>query len=146
MARIDGMRELERAIQRLGRVPQTVATKGARAGATIALRSAKANAPVDEGNLKKGIILKRERRTKPGKTVYDVMMDPAMNDVFVKISAEGERSYYPSSQEYGWITESGRYVPGYRYLRKSVEDNAGQIEKKIVDEAIKAAEKAWRGR
>jgi len=127
-------------------VPQTVATKGARAGATISLRAARRNAPVDEGKLKKGIILKRERRTKPGKTVYDVMMDPAMNDEFVKISAEGERSYYPSSQEYGWITESGRYVPGYRYLRKSVEDNARQIEKKIVDEAIKAAEKAWRGR
>ena len=95
---VKGMSELESAFKQLGKVPQTVATKSARAGATIALKAAKANAPQDEGNLKRGIIMKRERSKDKGKAVYDIMPDPAMNSVFVKISKDGKRSYYPASQ------------------------------------------------
>jgi hypothetical protein len=137
------MRELQRAIERLGRVPQTAATQGASAGAKIVRKAAKQNAPEDTGELKRGIILKRERKVKPGKAVYDVMMDPAMNDTFVKISLEGERSYYPASQEYGFLTVDGGYVPGFRYLRNSVEENARQVEKKIVEVALKKVDQAW---
>lgn len=142
---IDGMADLERAFKRLGKVPQTAATKSARAGASIAHKAAKVNAPVDEGNLKQGIIMKRERRTKQGKAVFDVMMDPAKNDVFVKISKEGKRSYYPASQEYGFLTVDGRYVPGYRFLRNSITENAAAIERKIVETAGKDVDKAMRG-
>src|SRR5690554_2689701 len=101
---IIGMDEVERAFKRLGKVPQTVATKAARSGATISLKAARANAPNDTGTLRRGIILKKERRTVAGKAVFGVMMDPAMNDVFVGISKEGKRSYYPASQEYGFLT------------------------------------------
>jgi HK97 gp10 family phage protein len=142
---IDGMAELERAFKRLGKVPQTAATKSARAGASIAHKAAKANAPVDSGNLKQGIVMKRERRTKQGKAVFDVMMDPAKNDQFVKMSKDGKRSYYPASQEYGFLTVDGGYVPGYRYLRRAITDNAATIERKIVDTAGKDIEKAMRG-
>jgi len=139
-----GMDELERTFQRLGKVPQTVATKSARAGATIAHKAAKTNAPEDTGQLKSGIILKRERRTKPGKAVYDVEMDPAMNDVFVKISKDGKRSYYPASQEYGFLTVNGGYVPGYHFLRRAITDNAAEIERKIMDVTAQEVEKALR--
>lgn len=139
---IVGMKELERSIKQLGRVPQTVATKSARAGATIALRAAKKNAPEDEGNLKRGIILKAERRVKIGKKMYDVMLDPGKNEHFVKVSADGKRSYYPASQEYGFMTADGGYVPGYQYLRKSITENAREIENKIVEVAGKAIDKA----
>lgn len=121
--------------QRLGKSPQKVANKAARAGSAIARIDAKQNAPVDEGNLKKGIVMKKERRVKAGKAVYDIMMDPAMNNVFVKVSAEGKRSYYPASQEYGFMTKSGKYIPGFRYLRKSLDDNEQKIEAKILDVA-----------
>lgn len=141
---IDGMAELERTFQRLGKVPQTAATKSARAGATIAHKAAKANAPEDTGQLKSGIVLKRERRTKPGKAVYDVEMDPAMNDVFVKISKEGKRSYYPASQEYGFLTENGGYVPGYHFLRRAITEHSAEIERKIMDVTAQEAEKALR--
>lgn len=143
---IIGMDALERSFRELGKVPQTVATQSARAGATIARRAARSNAPEDEGNLKRGIIMKRERTRVKGKAVYDIMMDPAMNDVFVKISKDGKRSYYPASQEYGYLTRDGSYVPGYRYLRRAVDDNDSNIEKEILDVAGQAVDKALRKR
>jgi hypothetical protein len=143
---IIGMKELEKAFKRLGKVPQTVATKAARSGAKIAFKSAKSNAPVDQGDLKAGIIMKPERRVKVGKKVYDIMMDPAKNDIFVKISKAGKRSYYPASQEYGFMTVDGGYIPGYRYLRKSLTENTRIITQTIVNEGIKAAEKALEAR
>lgn len=141
---IEGMAELERLFGRLGKVPQTVATKSARAGGSIALKAAKANAPEDTGDLKRGIILKRERSKVKGKAVYDVTIDPTMNDVFVKISKDGKRSYYPASQEYGFLTVDGRYVPGYRYLRRAIDDNQAQIEIKVLETAGKEVDKALR--
>lgn len=142
--KIEGKKELERTFQQLGKVPQTVATKAAKAGATIGHKAAKANAPVDEGNLKSGIIMKREKRRVQGKAVFDVMMDPAMNDVFAKESVDGKRSYYPASQEYGFLTVDGGYVPGYRFMRNSVVDNKTAIENKMVDVAGKEIDKAMR--
>lgn len=139
---IIGMKELERSIKKMGRVPQTIATKAARAGANIALKSARKNAPEDTGTLKKGIVLKGERRVKIGKKMYDVTIDASKNDVFVKTSEDGKRSYYPASQEYGFMTADGGYVPGYQYLRKSITENSREIENKIVDVASKAIDKA----
>jgi len=141
---IVGMKELERAFRELGKVPQTAATKSARAGGQIALKAAKANAPEDEGDLKRGIILKRERSKVKGKAVYDVTIDPAMNDVFVKVSKDGKRSYYPASQEYGFLTVDGRYVPGYRYLRRAIDDNQAQIESKVLEVTGKEVDKVLR--
>lgn len=144
--KIVGMKELERAFKKLGKVPQTVATKAARAGGSIALKSARNNAPEDTGELKRGIVLKRERTRIKGKAVYDVMMDPAKNPVFVKESKDGKRAYYPASQEYGFLTVDGGYVPGYRYLRRSIDDNKTSIEKKVLETAGKAVDKALKGR
>lgn len=132
--KIEGMKKLERAIKRLGKLPQKCVTKAARSGATVALRAARANAPIDKGDLRGGIILKGERRTKLGKKVYDIMMDPAKNDIFVKMSADGKtRYYYPASQEYGFIARNGRYIPGYGFLKRSITENARPIEKRTVD-------------
>jgi len=141
---IIGMMELEQSFRELGKVPQTVATQSARAGGRIALKAAKANAPVDTGELKSGIILKRERTRVKGKAVYDVMMDPAKNDVFVKVTKDGKRYYYPASQEYGFLTRDGGYVPGYRFLRRAIDDNKTVIEKKVLEVAGKAVDKALR--
>lgn len=143
---IVGMKELERAMKRLGKVPQTVVTKAARAGATIAHKAAKANAPEDTGDLKGGIIMKPERRTKMGKKVFDIKLDPAKNDIFVKETKSGVRYYYPASMEYGFMTVDGGYVPGYRYLRRSITDNIVAIETRVVSVAAKAIDKAWETR
>jgi len=148
MARSDikGMAELQTTFKLLGRIPQTVSTKSARAGASIALRAARRNAPEDTGDLKSGIIAKRERKTVPGKAVYDVMMDPAKNDIFVKISKDGKRSYYPASQEYGFLTVDGGYIPGNRFLQRAITENNQEIERKILEVTGKEVDKALRKR
>nr|WP_025853026.1 HK97 gp10 family phage protein [Paenibacillus ehimensis] len=143
---IIGLKELQRDIKLLGRVPQSAATKGARAGGKIILGAAKGNAPVDTGDLKSGLIMKKERKTAPGKAVYDVMPDPAKNDIFVKMSKDGKRAYYPASQEYGFLTVDGRYVPGYRYLRHALDHNKTIIEETILSTAGREVDKVLRSK
>ncbi|ALC92063.1 hypothetical protein AM500_21390 [Bacillus sp. FJAT-18017] len=138
---IKGMRELEKTLKTLERLPQKCVTKAARKGGTIALRAAKKNAPVDSGNLKKGLVLKGERAKIKGKKVYQVTLDKSMNDVFVKESSTGNRSYYPASQEYGWMDQYGKYTPGFRYMRKSLDDNNEKIEETVVEVLTKEIDK-----
>lgn len=130
---IVGMRELQNTIKELGKLPQKCVTKAARKGARIALVDAKQNAPVDTGNLKRALKLVPEKNRVRGKKVFQVSFDRSFNDVFVKISADGKRSYYPASQEYGYFAVNGRYIPGFRYLRNSIDNNEQKIEKTMVD-------------
>lgn len=143
---IVGYRQLLLSIKRLESLPQRFVTKAAKSGASIALKSARSDAPMDTGALRKGIILKGERRTVVGKKVYDVMMDPAMNDVFQKTTKSGLRRvtngkkaktakgnyYYPASQEFGFMTVNGGYIPGFHFLKDSIEGNSSSIENKVV--------------
>lgn len=163
---IEGMKELEKSIKQLGELPQKYVTKAAKAGANIAKKSAKKGSWIDQtGNLRKGIILKGERYRSKWKKVYDIMMDPKMNEVFQKKAAHAKRLrvyhgynrdvkdprmelkeyYYPASQEYGFKTRSGGYVPGFHFLREGLTKNAGAIEKKTVDVLAKEVDKALKG-
>jgi hypothetical protein len=130
---------------RLEQVPQKSVTKAARAGARIAYRAAKAKAPVDTGELKRAIIMKAERRQVKGKRAYQVTISAALNDTFVKISKAGKRSYYPASQEYGFFAENGRYIPGYRYLRRAIDEHEQTIRDVTLDTVGKDIDKALRG-
>lgn len=138
---IEGMKELERTIRKLGKLPQKCVTKAARKGVQIALQAAKQKAPFLTGALVEGIILKAEKTKKKGKKVYQVTMNPAMNDVFVKTTKDGKRYYYPASQEYGFITRNGGYVPGFHFLRDSLVDNKEKIEKTVVEVLAKEIDK-----
>jgi len=139
--KIEGMEELEKTIRKLGKLPQKCVTKAAKKGAQIALKAAKQKAPFLTGALEEGIILKGEKTRRKGKKVYQVTMNPAMNDVFVKTTKDGKRYYYPASQEYGFITKNGGYVPGFHYLRDSLVDNKERIEKTVVDVLAKEIDK-----
>jgi hypothetical protein len=136
--RIEGMKQLEKSIKKLGEVPQKHVTASARKGMNIVLKDAKANAPYDTGMLKKGIKLVGERSRTKGKKVYRVVFDRAMNDVFQKKNTEGKiTGYYPVSQEYGFFAKNGRYIPGYRFISDSLTNNVSKIEKTIVGEMKK---------
>lgn len=142
---IEGMRELKRAIKRLGDVPQKAVTPAARKGMNIALKSARVLAPEDTGELKKGMKLVGERSRHKGKKVYQVVFDRAKNYIFQKKNKEGKViGYYPASQEYGFFARNGRYIPGYHFLEKALTSNAKKIEKVIVQEMLKRIEKEWR--
>lgn len=128
------MDKLKRDLEKLGKVPQKHVTAAAKKGMNPVLKQAKANAPYDTGQLKKGIILKGEKSKHKGKKVYDVIFDPSMNDVFQKKNAAGEVvAYYPVSQEYGFFTKDGRFIPGYRFIHDSLADNAQSSAKTMVD-------------
>ena len=138
---IEGMKELERTIRKLGQLPQKCVTPAAKKGANIALKAARANAPWQFGDLANGIVLKGEKLRKRGKKVYQVTMDPAKNDIFVKTTKDGKRYYYPASMEYGFITRDGGYSPGFHYLRDSLVDNKAEIERVTVQELAKQIDK-----
>lgn len=132
------MKELQKSIKKLGKVPQKCVTTAARKGMNIALKSAKQNAPFDTGELKKGMKLVGEKARVKGKKVYRLVFDRAKNDIFQKKNAEGKvTGYYPISQEYGFFTRNGRYIPGYRFIHATFESNTSKIEKTIVSEMKK---------
>lgn len=132
--KIEGMKELQRSLKKLGAVPQKHVTSSARKGMNISLKDARANAPFDTGQLKKGIKLKGERSRVKGKKVYQVIFDPAMNDVFQKKNAAGKiTGYYPISQEYGFFARNGIYIPGFRFISDSLTSNVKNIGKTIAE-------------
>ena len=136
--KIEGMKELERSLKRLGKVPQKHVTSSSRKAMNIVLKESRAAAPVDTGALKKGMKLKGERSRDKAKKVYQVIFDDKYNHIFQKKNKEGKiTGYYPISQEYGFFAKNGRYIPGYRFIRDSLTDNVGRIEKTIVSEMKK---------
>lgn len=136
--KVEGIEELNRSLRKLGKVPQKHVTASAKKGMNISLKDSRANAPYDTGALKKGIVLKGEKSKNKGKKVYRVVFDRAMNDVFQKKNSKGEiTGYYPVSQEYGYFTKNGKYIPGYRFIGDSLTSNVSKIEKTIVTEMKK---------
>ena len=131
--KVEGMKELERSLDKLGKVPQKHVTSASKKGMNIVLKQSRANAPVDTGMLKKGIKLVGERAKVKGKKIYRIVFDRNMNDVFQKKNKEGKvTGYYPVSQEYGFFAKNGRYIPGYRFIHDSLADNTQKVEKTIV--------------
>ena len=136
--KIEGMKELERSLKRLGKVPQKHVTSSSRKAMNIVLKESRAAAPVDTGALKKGMKLKGERSRDKAKKVYQVIFDDKYNHIFQKKNKEGKiTGYYPVSQEYGFFAKNGRYIPGYRFISDSLTDNVSKIEKTIVKEMKK---------
>lgn len=138
------MSRLKRDFQALGKLPNGAASKAARVGAKIALTEAKARAPQDLGYLKRALGLKGEKARKRGKKVFQVALNPSFNDVFVKVSKAGKRSYYPASQERGWFAVNGRYIPGFHYLRKGIDQRKGEIKKAVLQKLADEFDKALR--
>jgi len=132
--KIEGMKELQRNLKKLGEVPQKHVTASSRKGMSIVLKQARANAPYDTGALKRGIKLVGEKAKVKGKKVYRIVFDRAMNEIFQKKNKEGKVvAYYPVSQEYGYFTRNGRYIPGFRFIRGAFEENAQKMANTIVD-------------
>lgn len=141
MARTElvGLEELLKMFGDLEKLPQKCVTQAAKKGAQIALQSARNKAPKDTGELRKAIKLKAEKSKIKGKKVYQITFKN--NPKFIKISSDGKRSFYPASQEYGWIDKNGVRHEGKHFMRDSVQDNSSSIESTIVNELISNLEK-----
>lgn len=144
--RVEGMDELEKSLKRLGKVPQKHVTASSRKAMNIVLKQSRASAPYETGALKKGIKMVGERSRQKGKKVYRIVFDRNMNHIFQKpVKNPGESghkgarkiAYYPHSQEYGFFARDGKYIPGYRFIGDSFNENVRNIEKTIVSEMKK---------
>ena len=132
---IEGMDKLEESAKRLGKIPQKFVTQSTKKAMTPILKKARANAPYDTGDLKKGSIMVGEKSKSKAKKSYRIVFDRAMNDVFQKPNKEGKvTGYYPVSQEYGYYTKSGSYIPGFRFISGAFTGQASQVEKTIITE------------
>lgn len=145
--KIEGMKELQKSIKKLGEVPQKAVTPAARKGMNVALKDARKGGWIDQtGEMRRGMKLVGERSRHKGKKVYQVVFDSAKNHVFQKKNAKGKvTGYYPASMEYGYYARNGRYIPGFHFLKKSLENNSGKIAETIVSEMIKNIDKALKG-
>lgn len=143
--KIEGMKELQRNLDKLGKIPQKHVTSSAKKGMNLVLKAAKAIAPYDTGQLKKGIISVGEKAVVKGKKVYRLVYDRNMNDVFQKKNKDGKvTGYYPVSQEYGYFTKNGKYIPGYRFIHGAFSNKAAEMEKKIITEMKKKTDEEIR--
>lgn len=58
---------------------------------------------------------------------------------------DGKQIFYPAVQEYGYVAKGGQFVPGFRYMRNSIDNNKSEIEAVVIDTLIDELEKDWRG-
>lgn len=134
---IVGLNEVRRLFEEVGRAPAKVLTSATRKGARIALRYAKAHVPVgvewttgtfahEPGNLKKSLKIKKEKR-KRGKSVYTIGPDST--------------GWYAHFLDTGFTARNGRFIPGTRFLRDSVDVNRGKIRDTILEDMAKELEK-----
>ena len=134
---IVGIEDVQRLFEEVGKAPAKVLTSATRKGANIALKYAKAHVPVgvewttgkfahEPGALKKSLRIKKERGKK-GKSVYTV--------------GPNASGWYAHLADYGFTTRNGRYIPGNRFLRNSVDNNRALIEQTILTGLAAALEK-----
>lgn len=142
------------ALSRVEKVPQRAVTKAAGKGATIVRKAVRGAVPEDTGQLKRGIIRKGERSRTKGKKVYDLMFDPAKNDIFQKpikqpgvAGGKSPHGYYPASMEYGFLTRSKggglSYVPGYHFMRDAAKSAAPLAKQATIKTFTAELEKEW---
>jgi hypothetical protein len=148
--RVDGLEELQRQFDRIGKMPKKYLTKSAKAGIADPERQAKADAPVGKtGLLKKSIKKKMETPNKRNKSVYRLRYDPKFTDDFLKPSSgayggKPPKAYYPASVEYGFKTKYGKVAGQYNMANAIKAHQSGSL-KKIVDSLNDSIDTLLRG-
>lgn len=167
MKDLEGFDELAKSFADSAReLPRKNLSKAVKKGATMVQRSVRSAAPERSGDLRRGLILHKERSRQEGKVVYDLMPDPKMNDVFQKpirqpVRSKSSKGYYPASQEYGFFTRSPGggmtytrpngetakmdKVPGKYYMRGGAEVSGDAAEAAILGAVLDEIEKTFGG-
>lgn len=145
---VHGLNNLIKDINKLERMPQKEITKGTRKGVKVILMEARTRASLRRktGKMSKKLTLKSERSSIRGKKVFQVTYPK--EDKFpeaVKVTKDGTRYYYPSSQNFGFRTRDGGRVEGLHFLEGAMRSKSGEASRVIVDEIGKEVEKILRG-
>lgn len=142
---VEGLNKLMKDISKLDKIPQKQITKGVRRGTNIILKEARLRASERHitGKMSRKLTLKAERSKKRGKKVMQVTYQKV--DKYpeaVKITKDGTRYYYPSSQNFGFKTRDGEKVEGLHFLEGAMQSKSGEAARVIVDEIGKEIEKS----
>lgn len=143
--RVEGLNKLMKDIKKLENIPQKQITKGVRRGANVILKEARAIASQRKktGKMSKKLTLKSERSKKRGKKVMQVTYQKVEKfPEAVKITKDGTRYYYPSSQNFGFRTRDGGKVDGLHFLEGAMQAKGKQAAKVMIDEIGKEIEKS----
>lgn len=132
--KIEGLDQLAKNSDRIIKQVHGVLGEATLEGAKLLQAEAIRRAKEKTGALKRGIIAKVTWDKKKSKAFSAIMMDPAMNDVFVKNTKTGKRYYYPASIEYGH--KGG--APAYPFMRRAFKTKKRYV-KKIIEDHIKRA-------
>lgn len=141
--------------QKGGKVQKAVNKAASKAG-QIVKRSAKKQAPVRTGTLKKNIVIRSERSQYRGKKVRQVTFkggEEANAQLQKKIKQPGalggksQKAYYPASIEYGFLARAPgggvQYIEGLHYMREGADLVNRQTQEATVDTMMKELEKLW---
>lgn len=132
--KIEGLDQLAKNSDRIIKQVHGVLGEATLEGAKLLQAEAIRRAREKTGALKRGIIAKITWNKNKSKAFSAIMMDPAMNDVFVKNTKTGKRYYYPASIEYGH--KGG--APAYPFMRRAFKTKKRYV-KKIIEDHIKRA-------
>lgn len=132
--KIEGLDQLAKNSDRIIKQVHGVLGEATLEGAKLLQAEAIRRAREKTGDLRRGIIAKVTWDKKKSKAFSAIMMDPAMNDVFVKNTKTGKRYYYPASIEYGH--KGG--APAYPFMRRAFKTKKRYV-KKIIEDHIKRA-------
>jgi hypothetical protein len=141
---VEGTDELKRQLERVGEIKKSIITKAARQGIDMILPQAIDDAPEKSGALKKGLRrrLERPRKRNKYKSVYRIIFDTKMTDIFRKdivnpgvFGGTETTGYYPVSMEYGFLRENDRREGEY-FIANAIEDNEKASSEKVVNVLI----------
>lgn len=140
---VEGLNKLMKDIKKLEKLPQSQITKGTRKGANVLLKASKAKAPKRTGKLKRNMVLRPEKTRKRGKKVFQITFQKVEKfPDAVKVTKDGTRYYYPSSQNFGFKTIDGGRVEGKHFLDSAIKSKGNEAAKTIVDEIGKEIDKS----
>lgn len=125
---ITGIPELQKKAEQLKTNIFAVLGDAVLAGSDIIRDSAKQKARRKSGALASGIISTVTWDRSVSKAFAGAGMSAAMNDTFVKYSANGKRYYYPSSIEYGH-----KGAQAYPFMRPAAAENKSKVRKAVRD-------------
>lgn len=143
---MDDLKKLERDLKRMEKFPTKFLKGAVHKAAKPLLAEAKARAPKKSGTMIAAMILHDEKSKTTGKRFTQVTFDSAYNDRLAKESKTGKRSYYPASQEFGWIKQDGTKVPGKHFMRDAADAKESEFDKIVIEDMMGRIEKAWKGK
>lgn len=157
MKEVEGFEDFVRACSGLAQNLQgPQLTRAVKKGAKVVQKAIQAQAPIETGELREGLIMVKERTKIRGKVVYQITPTSEKNHIFQKpikkpIRSKSPYAYYPASQEYGYFTRrpgggmtyvrsdgsqvTMDKVPGKHYMRTGA-DVAGETAKNLIAKTL----------